>query len=94
MPVARWSCRNWVSNVSCWRVKTRFEDIRLIREAVPDLGLETFVHGALCISYSGQCFMSGMINERSANRGSCAQSCRKDYTLNDDSTGATLDQGT
>jgi len=69
------------------------EDIRLIREAVPDLGLETFVHGALCISYSGQCFMSGMISERSANRGSCAQSCRKDYTLNDDSTGATLDQG-
>jgi putative protease len=69
------------------------EDIRLIREAVPDLGLETFVHGALCISYSGQCFMSGMISERSANRGSCAQSCRKDYTLNDDNTGETLDQG-
>ncbi|WP_337170603.1 DUF3656 domain-containing protein [Gemmatimonas aurantiaca] len=69
------------------------EDIRAIREAVPDLGLETFVHGALCISYSGQCFMSGMISERSANRGSCAQSCRKDYTLNDDLTGETLDTG-
>lgn len=69
------------------------EDIRQIREAVPDLSLETFVHGALCISYSGQCFMSGMISERSANRGSCAQSCRKDYTLNDDITGATLDKG-
>lgn len=69
------------------------EDIRAIREAVPDLGLETFVHGALCISYSGQCFMSGMISERSANRGSCAQSCRKDYALTDETTGATLDSG-
>ncbi|MBL0939639.1 MAG: U32 family peptidase [Gemmatimonadaceae bacterium] len=69
------------------------EDIRAIREAVPELSLETFVHGALCISYSGQCFMSGMISERSANRGSCAQSCRKDYTLNDEITGATLDRG-
>lgn len=69
------------------------EDIRRIREAVPALGLETFVHGALCISYSGQCFMSGMISERSANRGSCAQSCRKDYTLTDNHTQETLDTG-
>lgn len=69
------------------------EDIRAIRAAVPDLGLETFVHGALCISYSGQCFMSGMISERSANRGSCAQSCRKDYVLFDQDTGAELDRG-
>jgi len=68
-------------------------DIRAIRDAVPDLGLETFIHGALCISYSGQCFMSGMISERSANRGSCAQSCRKEYTLTDESTKATLDSG-
>src|SRR4051794_22668362 len=59
------------------------DDIRAIRAAVPSLGLETFVHGALCISYSGQCYMSGMISERSANRGSCAQSCRKDYVLTD-----------
>ena len=69
------------------------EDIRRIRAAVPDLGLEAFVHGALCISYSGQCFMSGMISERSANRGSCAQSCRKDYVLTDANTGSTLDRG-
>lgn len=68
-------------------------DIRAIRAAVPALGLETFIHGALCISYSGQCFMSGMISERSANRGSCAQSCRKDYTLTDEATKATLDSG-
>ena len=64
------------------------DDIRAIRAAVPSLGLETFIHGALCISYSGQCYMSGMISERSANRGSCAQSCRKDYVLTDASTHA------
>ena len=68
-------------------------DIREIRAAVPKLGLESFVHGALCIAYSGQCFMSGMISERSANRGSCAQSCRKDYVLRDQMTGAELDRG-
>ena len=38
------------------------DDVRAIRAAVPELGLETFVHGALCISYSGQCYMSGMIS--------------------------------
>jgi len=69
------------------------DDIREIRAAVPNLGLESFVHGALCISYSGQCFMSGMISERSANRGSCAQSCRKDYVLTDVASGAELDRG-
>lgn len=69
------------------------EDIGVIRAAVPALGLETFVHGALCIAYSGQCFMSGMISERSANRGACAQSCRKDYLLTDASTKAELDRG-
>jgi putative protease len=69
------------------------DDIRAIRSAVPELELETFVHGALCISYSGQCYMSGMISERSANRGSCAQSCRKDYVLADSATGDTLDRG-
>ena len=68
-------------------------DIRAIRAAVPNLGLETFVHGALCISYSGQCYMSGMISERSANRGSCAQSCRKDYVLIDVDTNQELDRG-
>ncbi len=69
------------------------EDIRAIRTAVPDLELESFIHGALCISYSGQCYMSGMISERSANRGSCAQSCRKDYTLSDSDSGDALDRG-
>ena len=69
------------------------DDIRAIHAAVPDLGLESFIHGALCIAYSGQCFMSGMISERSANRGSCAQSCRKDYVLTDKQSGEELDRG-
>lgn len=43
--------------------------------------IETFVHGALCVSYSGQCYLSCSIGGRSANRGECAQSCRKKYTL-------------
>jgi putative protease len=69
------------------------DDIRAIRDAVPGLGLEAFVHGALCISYSGQCLMSGLISERSANRGSCAQACRKDYVLTDARSGVELDRG-
>lgn len=46
--------------------------------------IETFVHGALCVSYSGQCYLSQTIGGRSANRGECAQPCRKKYTLIDD----------
>jgi putative protease len=69
------------------------DDIRKIHSAVPELVLESFVHGALCIAYSGQCYMSGMISERSANRGSCAQSCRKDYVLADAANGTELDRG-
>ena len=46
--------------------------------------VETFVHGALCVSYSGQCYMSQYIGGRSANRGECAQACRKKYSLIDD----------
>ena len=48
-----------------------------------NLEIETFVHGALCVSYSGQCYMSYCIGGRSANRGECAQACRKKYSLID-----------
>jgi len=84
-------------DLGCDRVvlarENTLDDIRTIRRAVPELVLESFVHGALCIAYSGQCYMSGMISERSANRGSCAQSCRKDYVLADAATGLELDRG-
>ena len=46
--------------------------------------IETFVHGALCVSYSGQCYLSQYIGGRSANRGECAQPCRKKYSLSDE----------
>lgn len=61
-------------------------------QAAEDLGLEveTFVHGALCICYSGQCFMSSMIGGRSANRGLCAQACRLPYTLHNRALKKTL----
>lgn len=54
-----------------------------------DLGIETeiFVHGALCVSYSGQCLMSSMIGGRSGNRGRCAQPCRMEYTLKGENSG-------
>jgi putative protease len=84
-------------DLGCDRVvlarENTLDDIRTIRRAVPELVLESFVHGALCIAYSGQCYMSGMISERSANRGSCAQSCRKDYVLADAASHAELDRG-
>ncbi len=57
------------------------EKIKEIHEANPDLELEAFVHGALCVSYSGQCYLSNYIGGRSANRGECAQPCRKKYTV-------------
>lgn len=49
-----------------------------------DTEIETFIHGALCVSYSGQCYFSHYIGGRSANRGECAQACRKKYTLVDE----------
>ena len=49
--------------------------------AIPDKELEVFVHGALCVAYSGQCLTSEGFGGRSANRGQCAQSCRMEYDL-------------
>ena len=57
------------------------DKIREIHNANPNLELEAFVHGALCVSYSGQCYLSQFIGGRSANRGECAQPCRKKYTV-------------
>ncbi|MBQ7450435.1 U32 family peptidase [bacterium] len=59
------------------------EEITKIKEKT-DAELEFFVHGALCVSYSGQCYMSYSIGRRSANRGECAQPCRNKYSLVDE----------
>jgi putative protease len=57
------------------------QDIAVIHRAVPEVELEVFVHGALCIAYSGQCLTSEALGGRSANRGACAQACRLPYDL-------------
>jgi putative protease len=57
--------------------------IRAIAEQVQDAKLEFFVHGALCVAYSGQCFISHAHTGRSANRGDCSQACRLPYTVTD-----------
>lgn len=63
--------------------------IAKIHEACPQLKLEAFVHGALCVSYSGKCYASEYCFKRSANRGECAQFCRLAFDL-EDSNGRTL----
>jgi putative protease len=55
------------------------EEVEEIRQQCPDIELEVFVHGALCIAYSGRCLLSGYFNHRDPNQGSCTNSCRWDY---------------
>ena len=62
--------------------ETDLQAVRYIREQA-GIQVETFVHGALCVCYSGQCLMSSMIGGRSGNRGRCAQPCRLEYRLAD-----------
>jgi len=80
---------SFFSNLGASRVvlarELSIKQIAEIHTANPDLELEAFVHGALCVSYSGQCYLSQYIGGRSANRGECAQSCRKKYSLLDKS---------
>ena len=56
-------------------------EFKSIREACPDIGLEIFVHGAMCMSYSGRCLLSNFVTGRPANRGACAQLCRWKYDV-------------
>ena len=60
------------------------DEIREIHEQVPDVRLEAFVHGAICVSYNGQCYASQHCFGRSANRGECAQFCRLPFDLVDE----------
>ena len=59
------------------------DEVAEIRDACPDMELEVFVHGALCIAYSGRCLLSGYFNHRDPNQGSCTNSCRWDYKLHE-----------
>ncbi|MBC3411784.1 tRNA 5-hydroxyuridine modification protein YegQ [Pseudomonas sp. SWRI51] len=67
------------------------EEIEQIREQVPDMQLEVFVHGALCMAYSGRCLLSGYLNKRDANQGSCTNACRWKYQANPANENATGD---
>ncbi|WP_342548007.1 U32 family peptidase [Paenibacillus sp. FSL P2-0089] len=73
-------------------VLSREVEIEKVKEIkrVADIPLEIFVHGALCVSYSGNCLMSGLTGYRCANRGRCVGSCRKAYELIDKTTGTSL----
>ena len=58
------------------------DDIAAIRQDCPGTELEVFIHGALCVAYSGRCLLSGYFNHRDPNQGTCTNSCRWDYKLN------------
>ena len=78
-------CRAWHSLGAKRVVLSReltLDEIKAIRANIPDeIELECFVHGSMCISYSGRCLLSGHIVGRDANRGMCAQPCRWNYTI-------------
>ena len=59
------------------------DQVEEIRQECPDMELEVFVHGALCIAYSGRCLLSGYFNHRDANQGTCTNACRWDYKVKD-----------
>ena len=66
------------------------DEIEEIRQQCPDIELEVFIHGALCMAYSGRCLLSGYFNHRDANQGTCTNSCRWDYKVDsaiEDGTG-------
>jgi putative protease len=80
---------NWAS-VEFWQLQgvsrvilsreLSLEEIEEIRQQVPTMELEVFVHGALCMAYSGRCLLSGYMNKRDANQGSCTNACRWKYS--------------
>jgi len=59
------------------------KEVAEIREQCPDMELETFVHGALCIAYSGRCLLSGYISHRDSNQGACTNTCRWKYDIHE-----------
>ncbi len=79
---ARWLRENGFEQIVLAR-ELSINQIRRIHQAVPDVPLEAFVHGALCVSYSGRCYASEFCFGRSANRGECAQFCRLPFDLTD-----------
>ncbi|ASK27918.1 prephenate-dependent tRNA uridine(34) hydroxylase TrhP [Neisseria chenwenguii] len=81
-----WGVKFW-QNVGVERIilsrELSMEEIAEIRQECPDIELEVFIHGALCIAYSGRCLLSGYFNHRDPNQGTCTNSCRWDYKVHD-----------
>lgn len=89
-----WATVKFWKNMGLTRVilsrELSLEEIEEIKNHVPDMEIEVFVHGALCMAYSGRCLLSGYMNKRDANQGACTNSCRWDYKLHqaqEDETG-------
>ena len=84
---------NWMS-VAFWRdygvkriILSRelsMQELSEIHKQVPDIGLESFVHGSICIAYSGRCLLSNYFNHRDANQGTCTNSCRWEYNVKEE----------
>ncbi|MCT2536893.1 U32 family peptidase [Aquibacillus koreensis] len=87
--IANWRTVQFWKNQGIPRVvlarEVSLEEIKEMKEKV-DIEIEAFVHGAMCISYSGRCVLSNHMTARDANRGGCAQSCRWNYDLFEDGT--------
>lgn len=84
--VANYACASAWYELGAKRVvlarELSLEEIRAIRQNTPkELELETFAHGAMCVSYSGRCLLSNYMTGRDSNRGACAQPCRYQYAL-------------
>ncbi len=76
----RFWAKNGISRIILSR-ELSINEIAEIREHCPDIELEVFIHGALCIAYSGRCLMSGYFNHRDANQGTCTNACRWEYVV-------------
>ena len=84
--IANYACANAWYDLGAQRVvlarELSLEEIRTIRDRTPkELEIETFGHGAMCVSYSGRCLLSNYMTGRDSNRGACAQPCRYQYAL-------------
>ncbi|WP_180046609.1 MULTISPECIES: tRNA 5-hydroxyuridine modification protein YegQ [unclassified Acinetobacter] len=82
-----WATVKFWKNMGLTRVilsrELSIEEIEEIKTQVPDMEIEVFVHGALCMAYSGRCMLSGYMNKRDANQGACTNACRWEYKVLD-----------
>ena len=90
-----WATVKFWKNMGLTRVilsrELSIDEIEEIKNQVPDMEIEVFVHGALCMAYSGRCMLSGYMNKRDANQGACTNACRWEYKVLDAKEDATGD---